>query len=44
MEINNDIVKVKSTYNVEYSIDHLILKNIAELDAIWKRMMKSKWV
>lgn len=44
MEITNDIVKVKSTYNVEYFIDHLILKDTAELEAIWKRMMKSKRV
>lgn len=41
MGINNDIVKVKSTYNVEYCTDHLILKDVAELEAIWKRMNKS---
>lgn len=44
MGINNDIVKVKSTYNVEYCTDHLILKDVAELEAIWKRMNKSKGV
>lgn len=44
MEINNDITKVKSTCNAKYFIDHLILKDTAELEAIWKRVMKSKWV